>query len=224
MQLDTPFQIGSRGVTILAEPALWRDGFANVPAITIAAGMEPEFCARMVERAARASYVRDDILNVGTRVVEAPQRVGKALSLVLHSPDLLHWLEQATGMSPLGDMAGSLFETRADSDQALGWHDDRNEPARRLAIVINLSDQRYSGGQFQLRRKGETAPLLCHDHTRPGSILIFAVKDELEHRLTHVEQGGPRRVFAGWFTTGSEKEFGGLRSTGSSLADQTFNR
>lgn len=219
----SPFLIGAQGVRLLADPAPWRESFAKVPAIAVECGLEPEFCARMVERAAGANYVRDDIPNVGTRVAELPQRIGKALSLVLHSPELLRWLEQATGMTPLRDMDGRLFETRAGTDQALDWHDDRNDPTRRLAMVLNLSDQPYSGGQFQLRRKGETTPLLCHDHLEPGSLLIFAVDGELEHRLTHVESGGPRRVFAGWFTTGSALEPGDLRSTVTALASQPLD-
>lgn len=223
MQAETPFLIGSNGVRLLADPASWQRRFADIPAIAIADGIEPEFRTRLVERAARASFVRDDVLHVGTRSLESPQLVGKALSLVLHSPDLLRWLEQATGVGPLDDVAGSLFETRAASDQALDWHDDRNDPARRLAIVINLSDQGYSGGQFQLRRKGESTPLLCHDHLQPGSILIFAVDPGLEHRVTPVDQGGPRRVFSGWFTAGVRQEPGGLRSTVNSLGGQSFD-
>ncbi|HEX4847422.1 MAG TPA: 2OG-Fe(II) oxygenase [Novosphingobium sp.] len=214
MHLPVPFLIGSQGVTVQGDPAPWRDAFASLPAIAIPAAIEPAFCARMVERAAQAHFAEDDVAYIGTRAIEEPQRVGRALSLLLHSPELLHWLEQATGTGTLRAVAGRLVETRANHRDALDWHDDRDDLTRRLAIVIDLSDQRYQGGQFQLRRKGEAEPLLSHDHAQAGSVLIFAVRPELEHRVTPVLAGGPRRVFAGWFLTQPEHASGALGASG----------
>ena len=65
--------------------------------------------------------------------------------------------------------------------------------------MIDLADRRYQGGRFELRRKGESDPLLVFEHAAPGSLLIFAVRDDLEHRVTPVTGGGPRRVYSGWF-------------------------
>lgn len=48
-------------------------------------------------------------------------------------------------------------------------------------------------------------PLLAHHHNKPGTVLIFAVRPDLEHRVTPLTSGGPRRVFAGWFLTGEER-------------------
>lgn len=204
MDPETPFLIGSQGVTILSDPAPWRERFDRLPAIAIPAALEPGFCSRMVERAEQADFVDDDVERIGTRAIESPQRVGKAFSLLLHSQGLLSWLERATGIEPLRAVAGRLVETRANRQDALAWHDDRDDPTRRLAVVINLSSRAFSGGQFQLRRKGETTALLCHDHSHAGSVLIFAVRPELEHRVTTLDQGGPRRVYAGWFLTQPE--------------------
>lgn len=209
MQPSIPFLIGSQGVTILSDPSAWRERFDQVPAISIPAAFEPGFCARMVERAARARFVPDDdIEQIGTRLVEAPQLIGKAMSLLLHSSDLLNWLEKATGMGLLRAVAGRFAEMRASTCDALDWHDDLHDTTRRLAIIVNLSERAFVGGQFQLRRKGETELLLRHDHAQAGSVLIVGVRPELEHRVTPVSQGGPRRIYAGWFLTQPEHPSG----------------
>ena len=90
----------------------------------------------------------------------------------------------------------------------LHWHDDMNDRARKLAIVINLSGRPFQGGQFQLRRKGADGLLLAFDHVEPGSALLFAVRPELEHRVLPVTGTNPRRVYAGWFL--DRPESGGL--------------
>ena len=99
---------------------------------------------------------------------------------------------------------------RASHNDALDWHDDLHDTSRRLAIIVNLSDRPFAGGQFQLRRKGESELLLRHNHPQAGSVLIVAVRPELEHRVTPVSDGGPRRIYAGWFLTQPEYGTGTL--------------
>lgn len=211
MEPSAPFQIGSQGVTILSDPAPWRASFADMPAIAIPAALEPGFCTRMVERAAHARFVADeDIDQIGTRLIESPQLIGRAISLLLHSTELLRWLEDVTSAGPLRAVAGRFAEMRASHNDALDWHDDLHDTSRRLAIIVNLSDRPFAGGQFQLRRKGESELLLRHNHPQAGSVLIVAVRPELEHRVTPVSDGGPRRIYAGWFLTQPEYGTGTL--------------
>ncbi len=205
-----PFVIAAQGVRVTGDPAPFAAGFARLPALALPDTFAPDFCAALVARAARASFVEDRVERLGTRAVEAPQRVGAALSLLLHSPALLAWIEAATGAGPLRAVAGRLVEARDNGRDALAWHDDAGDPARRLAVVIDLSERRYAGGRFELRRKGDETPLLAFDHGAAGSMLVFAVRPELEHRLTMVSAGGPRRVYAGWFLTHPEHATGAL--------------
>jgi 2OG-Fe(II) oxygenase superfamily len=200
-----PFCIGAQGVAILEDPAVLRARFNEVPAIAFTGIFDPDFAAKMEQRAAATDFAEEYVDRIGSRMIEQPQRVGKALSLLLHTSALLEWLEQATGAAPLRAVAGMLVETRMNGRDALDWHDDREDDRRRLAVVINLSDKGFTGGQFQMRRKGEVQPVLTFDHRGVGSMLIFAVRPDLEHCVTPLSSGGPRRVYAGWFL--SQPEF-----------------
>lgn len=203
---EAPFQIGQFGVSVTGDPAPWRERFKRDCAFSFSGAFAPEYLAKLLERAAQSQFADDFVDQIGWRAIESPQRVGKALSLLLHSAPLLHWLVEATGSAPLRAVAGRLVETRANQKDALGWHDDRDDSTRQLAVVINLSDRPFGGGQFQLRRKGDELPFLTFDHPEPGSMLVFAVRPELEHQVTLVTDGGPRRVYAGWFLTRPEFE------------------
>ncbi len=209
---SSPFQIGPGGAAIAAPPTAWRERFDAVPALAFDGLFAPDFCTELVARAAKANFAEDLVDGIGSRMVETPQRIGAAISLMLHDRKLLDWIEQATGAGPLRAVAGRLVQTRANRRDALAWHDDSGDSTRRLAVVINLSDRPFTGGHFELRRKQEKNLLLSFDHQMAGSMLIFAVHPELEHRVTQLGRGGPRRVYAGWFLSEPEHDKGALRS------------
>lgn len=209
---DSPFQISRYGTTVNAAPEPWRAPFERDFAISIPNAFAPDHLSDLIARAAQAEFVDDHVVDIGDRAIEARQRIGAAMSLMLHNRGLMDWVEQATGTGPLRALAGRLAETRANGSDALTWHDDREDTNRLLAVVINLSDRPFSGGRFELRRKQTERPHLVFDHDQPGSMLIFAVRPDLEHRVTPVTAGGPRRVYAGWFLARPEHASGTLVS------------
>jgi hypothetical protein len=154
----------------------------------------------LLGRCRKGRFVDEPVARLGTRAVESPQRVGPALNVLLHRAALLRWVEAATGCGPIDGVAGRVVQTRANDEDALDWHDDLNEPNRRLALTINLSDTPFVGGLFELRDVASGAILIRHTHARPGDALIFAVRRGLEHRVMPLHTGGPRRVYTGWFT------------------------
>lgn len=148
----------------------------------------------------KASFVSNTVPGLGERSIEAPPAIaGKALRAALRRPDVLRFVERATGCGPLAAVEGDIAEFAPRPHEELAWHDDRNGASRRLAITVNLSDVPYSGGLFELREKRSRRMLIRHIHRDVGTALIFRVESELEHRVQPVTAGGPRRVFAGWF-------------------------
>lgn len=202
----TPFTINTMRTAIHADASEWRTGFAQTPALLFECPFAPALLERLVARAKGAKLVEDDVANVGTREVEgSPQLVGGTLGILLGRRALYAWLEAATAVAPIRGVSGRLVQTRANGRDALVWHDDIDGPARQLGVVVNLSDTPYEGGVFEMRRTSEAGPFLSYHHDRPGSMMVFAVRRDLQHRVTVLSSGGPRRVWAGWFLAEPEQ-------------------
>lgn len=199
-----PFAIKAGSTCIAHDPAGYRDAFASDQALCFDGVIDPAFLEMLVSRAAAAAFMDDNVDRIGLRAIEARQRVGPVLSMALGRHNFLEWLMVATGVGPLRAVAGRLAQTRANGCDELDWHDDLDDLRRRLGMVINLSDTDFDGGTFEMRRKGETESFLRFQHSAPGSMLVFAVHPQNEHRVTPLTSGGPRRVFAGWAMTRPE--------------------
>ena len=204
MIVHTPFCVGPTATTILANAAGCGESFAAVSAIALDDVFDPALLQNIVRQAADARFTDNDVADIGLREVETPQRLGKMISLLLSRPVLLRWLEEATGIAPIGAVAGQLVQTRCNGRDALDWHDDLAEQQRQLGVVINLSTCPFEGGDFELRPKAAGSPMLQFKHSRPGTMLVFAVRPDIEHRVTPLTSGGPRRVYSGWFLESPE--------------------
>lgn len=206
-----PFTIDAMGTSFHCDPQEWRARFAARPAMLFGNVFAPALLARLMHRADEASFVPEHVERVGSREVETPQRVGASLSLMLGREPLYQWFEQATAAVPIRGVSGRVVRNHANGRDELVWHDDILDGNRRLAAVVSLTDQPYSGGLFEMRRSGEAEPFLAHHHVEPGSMMVFAVRPDLQHRVTPLTRGGPRRVWAGWFL--SQPEDNGLPGT-----------
>jgi 2OG-Fe(II) oxygenase superfamily len=200
----SPFSIDSMSTVVSGDAQAVRLHFDEIPALILENVFAPPLLERLMARCAATEFAEDDVPDIGTREVEAPQRVGRAISLLLGQPVLLRWLEQATGISPLRAVMGRLVQTRANNRDALVWHDDMGDDKRRIAVVINLSAAGFDGGLFEIRHVGQQQPLLSFQHQGAGTMMLFAVRPDLEHRVTEISSGGPRRVYTGWFLSEPE--------------------
>lgn len=198
--LGTPFAIGAARTDIIADPGPWAERFREEHAIVCHDVFDPPLFRRLFAAAERTPFRADHIKGVGTREVEHPQRIGGTLALLLQRANLFRWLEQVTSRTGIAGFEGQLHQARAGSGDALDWHDDLHEPQRVLGVTIGFSDAAYAGGRFELRRVDDPADSRSFEHAEPGTMLIFALGPDLEHRLLPVSSGGPRRVFAGGFT------------------------
>ncbi len=199
-----PFMIEEMRTRILAEPTECQAEFASQSSLLVREPIAPRLLERLMRGAAAATYTEDKVEGIGTREIELGRRVGATIGLLLSRPVLLRWLEGVTGKTPLRAVAGQLAQTRANGQDILAWHDDTQVPDRLLAVVLNLSDRPYTGGDFELRETGTANVLRSYRHHQPGSMLIFAVDKRLQHRVTALDSGGPRRVYAGWFQSAPE--------------------
>lgn len=202
--MSGPFRIGTRQTELLLPPEACRADFERTRAIACADGLDPALLGLAMKLLGGASFVHDKVPGLGNREIEQAGRAGIALTFALGQSNLMQWLSDVTGCGPLAGMHGTVVQAVAGADHQLSWHDDGMDPLRRLAITINLSEAPYEGGTFELREKATHAPLLTHRHTEPGSVLIFQVAADIQHRILPITAGGPRRVYTGWFMAPAE--------------------
>jgi hypothetical protein len=199
---DRPIMVGAEATEILSPPGPPAAIFREARALVCANFLDPPLLAALLDRCRRGEFVEDRVEKLGSREVEAPQRVGAALNLILSRAPFLRWVEAVTGCGQLSRVEGRVVQTRANGCDRLDWHDDMNEEKRRLGITISLSDAPFEGGWFELRDAASERLLTRHRHQEAGTALIFAVGRGLQHRLLPIGGGGPRRVFSGWFLGG----------------------
>jgi hypothetical protein len=199
-----PFVIGASDTRLLVAADTLRAEFDQRRSLLCDDVIEPSFLERLLARCRASCFVPDRVEGLGDREVERPQRVSGAINLALGRSPLLRWAEAATGHPALGRAEGRVVRSRANDRDQLDWHDDLDDPSRRLAITINLGEHRYEGGLFELRDKRTKALLITHLHLVPGAALIFDIGYDIEHRVLPVTSGGPRCVYTGWFFKGAQ--------------------
>lgn len=194
-----PFCVEISGTTIIEDAAPYRQAFGTTPALLFEDVFSAPLLDRLMARAGTSGFTLRDNGHVGLREFADDGSIGAAFALMLDRPLLCSWLTKATGCPPMRGVVGSINQATPGTDNGLTWHDDLTNKGRMLGIVVNLSDSPYDGGIFEMRPKGSVEPLLTCHHVRRGSTLIFAVRPDLEHRVTPLTSGGPRRVYTGWF-------------------------
>ena len=174
--------------------------FIEHHALVFHQALEPTLMARLQSLLIRGHFEIRQVPEVGDQEIESPAIVGRALGFTLGHRALIAWINLITGSTVSRHLPGGLTRLHAGNNHRLDWHDDYlDSPVRQLALTINLSSKAYEGGDFELRCKGKQEIVFSHHYAEPGSLLLFRVDQRFEHRVTAVESGGPRLIYAGWF-------------------------
>src|SRR5262249_7665061 len=139
---------------------------------------------------------------IGVELCMAPNSALGLLHLLTNDPVFIGVIERLTGCGPVGCFGGRVYRMVASSGHSDSWHSDMARDEQRiLGMSINLGEQPYSGGLFQLRRADSSRLFYEHANTGPGDALVFRLAPWLEHRVSHVVGNVPKTAFAGWFRT-----------------------
>src|SRR3990167_6130489 len=187
------YKASTQSMVLTPEEALWSEGadlFAKQTALVLSHIIDSSTLLKISSLLSQDLFIPRELEYIGTQEVEKEPVVGRMIAFLLGQPQLLRRLEQMTGCGTLRRVAGGIAQLQAGSDHKLRWHDDINDERRRLAITINLSMHHYTGGQFELRKKGCASLLFCHQHHVLGDAILFKVDRTLEHRVTPVSSGG----------------------------------
>lgn len=117
--------------------------------------------------------------------------------MLMNNRSLFSHLEQITGCDTIGNFAGRIHRSEGGEGHQIEWHGD-NSDTRLLAMTLNLGRTRYTGANFQIRKKDSDNIIREFGQTEPGDAFIFEIHPELQHRLSLVETG-TRTVGVGWF-------------------------
>lgn len=123
------------------------------------------------------------------------------LNFLFNNPGLFRLIEIITGCTEIRGFSGRIYRNMPGTDHFLDWHDDTSGPTRLIGMSINLSKEKYEGGVFQIRKKGNSDNLKEVSCGNRGDTHIFKVSPHLEHCVTTVTGNFPRTAGAGWFTS-----------------------
>ncbi|HXD16475.1 MAG TPA: 2OG-Fe(II) oxygenase [Vicinamibacterales bacterium] len=120
------------------------------------------------------------------------------LYLLLNDQHLFDVIQQITGCARIGSFLGRVYRMCGGGGHYDSWHSDTGAN-RLIGISVNLSEQAFEGGRFELRKRGSDTLLWAVANTGPGDAILFRIADDLEHRVTAVEGHAPKTALAGWF-------------------------
>ena len=129
------------------------------------------------------------------------------LYLLTNDPRLFQLVQQLTGCDRIGCLIGRVYRMVPGSGHYDSWHSD-TILHRLIGVSINLSNETYEGGVFQLRDASSKKILCQAANTGAGDAIMFRIADPLEHQITAVTGTASKTAFAGWFK--SEPEFRSL--------------
>jgi hypothetical protein len=159
------------------------------------------YVQRQFERAAFADKRHG---NIGVEVCLQENPALNLLNFLTNDVRFFQLVERLTGCGPIGTFVGRVYRMIPGSGHYDSWHSDCVEH-RMIGMSINLSDDVYSGGVFQLRYKESAAILIEAPNTGAGDAILFRIAADIVHRVTAVEGTVSKTAFAGWFV--SEPKF-----------------
>lgn len=122
------------------------------------------------------------------------------LLLLVNDVRFLEIVRSISGCDPIGHFQGRVYRLEPAADHYDSWHTDLGE-GRMVAMSINLGTRSYEGGALEIRERPGGATVKAKN-ARMGDGLLFALGEQLEHRVMPVTGDTPRTVFAGWFKAG----------------------
>jgi len=161
--------------------------------------VEPRLLETISERIKSATfYERTDLGIARESCMQDDTNLG-ILCFLLNNGGLFRFAQQLTGYAGIKCFVGRVYRFSAGADHYDSWHDDKADPRRMVGLSLNLTEANYSGGVFELRRKGSNEFIRRIKVTGLGDAMLFDLSEQLEHRVTPVVGTGSRTVLAGWF-------------------------
>jgi hypothetical protein len=188
-----------------------REEFSDRDCIRLPQLIAPALRDRMVRQVATARFVTHhhhdahDHEFAQDMTIHGAELVLHQFHLLLNSPKLFQYVQFITACPVIGCFSGRIYRTLPNSAHYLNWHDDsladelNHHGMRLIGLSLNISSSVYSGGTFQIRKKGTHILRAEVTESHPGDAHLFRIGADLEHRLTPLQGRVERVAAAGWF-------------------------
>lgn len=151
-----------------------------------------------IVRSGSFSEVLHPDMNDDAEQVPSSAIASDAFELVLNDSQIFAMVEEITGCRSIGCFIGRVYRFMPGSGHSYSWHSD-NVDSRMVGMSLNLSEQRFDGGQLEIRDRGNPGSVAVVQNLRFGRAVLFPIGERFEHRVTPVTGNIPRTAFAGWF-------------------------
>jgi hypothetical protein len=185
-----------------ADLELLRLRFERQPYLLLKDFLHPVVISLILPFLDRAEYVPAQYKHVGSELRMEPNLASDILSFLANDSKLFCLLQTITRCGSIGSFQGRVYKLIPDPYHNFDWHDDLSDPSRLVAMSINLSDAKFSGGVLQIR-ESQSRRIICEvANTDFGNAVLFRISEGLEHRVTGIEGERTRTSFTGWFKSG----------------------
>jgi hypothetical protein len=196
-------QLTSRGAVVdtsRVDTAALRAEFNAARCARLPSLLDPRLLAKIQEQAAAAPFAHRAHGSISTELCMSPHPCVGLLHFLVNDPAVFRLVEQISGCLGLSCFVGRVYRMLPGGGHYDSWHSDVQND-HHIGMSLNLSPVPYEGGVFEIRRIGTTEPLAVLPNVGPGDAIIFAIADDLEHRVTPMQGTAAKTAFAGWFGT-----------------------
>lgn len=178
-----------------------RADYAQRNCVLVYGLLHPELATSILRQIRRVSFeerVHTDLEDRVADLLMDDDAIHGRLHFLVNDHRFFQVLERLTGCGPIGCFGGTVARREPGDAHRAAWHDD-DDNGRLLAMSLDLSDGRFTGGRLQVREASSGRLTYDGVTSAAGDALIFRVSSELEHRATNVTGTVARTILAGWF-------------------------
>lgn len=165
----------------------------------IAAPFDQNFLTKLTDLIAKQEFIFFDDPRIGKEERIDNDAFYAKLNLILSSPSCLNFIKKISKKTTIKMATTRVYRINSKEDHQVYWHNDDRVLSRVLSMRIELSREKYEGGEFQLREIESKKILATSGQLNFGDAFLFEVDfKQLEHQVFQVTKG-ERTSLIIWF-------------------------
>jgi hypothetical protein len=126
-----------------------------------------------------------------------------ALHFLFNDAAVIRFVRAVADAPAITGFAGAVYRMVPGAGHRDSWHSDV-DGNRRVGLTVNLATKAFEGGELSMRLRSGSL-LWTFANTGPGDGLLFAIDEQLEHRIQDVSGAEPKTALAGWFCDDADR-------------------